>query len=523
MNRSYRWFGVGILWAVTLVSQAKSEEPVLAIESGKITGKILDPTTGLTVFKGIPYAAPPVGKRRWRPPQPVVSWKGIKHCREFGPAAPQKPPTVRQDEDCLFLNLWTKQPGNPGAKLPVMVWIHGGGLNRGSGHRPFYQGSALASRNVVLVTVNYRLGALGFLAHPALSKESTQNISGNYGFMDQIAALQWVQTNIAQFGGDPNNITIFGESAGGTSVSTLCVSRFAKGLFHKAIIQSPWMFGYINQLAEPNMVPIRKTIASTKSSEDLGVEWAKNLTDLTGKEALEYLRNLPAEELLNAMHYYPTRGTIDGVFLKGHPSQLFLQGKQHDLPVMVGTTRNEGAYFQGWIHLQGRNDFIEELAGFYGNQAESVATLYPGTTAQELKLAGVEFVTDSWFVQPARQLLEGMTQVKSPTYQYEFARSHHLNPAIGSPHAIELQYVFNTLQDAEQRPEDQKLADLISNYWTQFAKVGNPNRSGLPRWPKYESSSRQYLQLDHQTIVLKNLRKKNCDVIDQALRKIYQD
>ncbi|MCB1122863.1 MAG: carboxylesterase family protein, partial [Verrucomicrobiae bacterium] len=242
------------LWFAACFCLADQTEP-LQTRQGWISGWTLDPDTGLSVYRGIRYAEPPMGEMRWKPPQPVKSWGGLKTCHIFGPINPQTLPqgvNLPLSENSLYLNVWTTKANQPDAKLPVMVWIHGGALTSGWGHKPNFDGSAFASRGVVLVSINYRLGVLGFLAHPALSAESEQGVSGNYGLLDQIEALNWVRENIAQFGGDPGNVTIFGESAGGTSVAALCSSPLAKGLFHQAILQSPWMFGYTSNLTEPN-------------------------------------------------------------------------------------------------------------------------------------------------------------------------------------------------------------------------------------------------------------------------------
>ena len=219
-----------------------AEQLHVEVEQGKVSGHVLDEKTHLHVFRGIPYATPPIGELRWRLPKPPKKWEGVRKCDQFSAAAPQKlknNASILLSEDCLYLNIWTKRAGKPEANLPVMVWIHGGGLNQGYGHKGYSDGEGFANRNVVLVSLNYRLGALGFLAHPDLSAESPRGVSGNYGLFDQIAALHWVKKNIKAFGGDPNKVTIFGESAGGTSVSALCSSPLAKGLFAGAIMQSP--------------------------------------------------------------------------------------------------------------------------------------------------------------------------------------------------------------------------------------------------------------------------------------------
>lgn len=505
----------------TLPSSPTPEKIFAETALGRISGKYVNLQTGLATFQGIPYAEPPVGELRWRPPQAAQPWQTTLDCTTFGPAAPQKPITDHQDEDCLKLNIWTKKTGQTDAELPVMVWIHGGGLNKGSGHQPQYDGSNFAKKDVVLVTINYRLGALGFLAHPALSAESPFGDSGNYGILDQIESLKWIRNNIRFFGGDPDNVTIFGESAGGTSVSVLCCSPMAKSLFHRAIIQSPWMFGFVNNLAEPNFVPLNKSLATTLSAEKLGQQWAATLSPLRGKPLLDYLRSLEPPELLKTIGYYSTRVTTGHRVLADHPSNLFAKGQQTDVPILMGTNRDEGMYFAGWVNIPTREKWIAKLSLFYGEATALVAAAYPGDSPRELKAAGCRFITDSWFLQPTRSMLKGMDRIKSPGFQYLFTRANHQSPSLGSPHAIELRYVFNTLKDAGKRPLDQKLAGQIVNYWVQFSKTGNPNGNGLPKWPEYDTQKKSYLELNHQIQIRHNLNPIPSNAIDQAWERVY--
>ncbi|MEN9021329.1 MAG: carboxylesterase/lipase family protein [Verrucomicrobiales bacterium] len=492
----------------------------VSTQSGLVSGVLLEEASSLHVYRGIPYAAPPIGDLRWRPPQPAAKWDGVRVCGTFSKVPPQKLRDSAKaviSEDCLYLNVWTNRAQKPAAKLPVMVWIHGGGLNTSWGHKSMYDGAAFAKRDVVLVSINYRLGALGFLAHSGLSAESENGVSGNYGFLDQIAALKWVKANIAQFGGDPDKITIFGESAGGTSVSVLCSSPLAKGLFHRAIIQSPWMFGYIDQLAAPNIVHLKSKTANTPSSEDLGLEWAKQHTEgLEGEAAIKKLRTLSPDAVVRTVGYYRTRATVDGHVLPDYPAAIFAAGKQANVPTLIGTTKDEGNYFFNWTKIASRVEFVNKLAKHYGDNADKVAALYPGDTPKALQIAGARFVTDSWFVQPARQLLEGMSKISSTAYQYQFSRPSHKYPKLGSPHAIELTYVFNTLSNSDQRPADQKFANQITDYWVQFARTGNPNHKDAPQWPVYDLEQRHYLNLGEDYEVRTRLKERECDVIDAA-------
>lgn len=494
------------------------------LESGKISGIALDADSGLQVYRGIPYAKPPIGDLRWRPPQAVESWKGVRACDTFGRASIQKTgrnATQEQSEDCLYLNVWTTKGGDESAKLPVMVWIHGGGLNLSWGHKESYDGTAFAKNGVVLVSINYRLGALGFLAHPALSAESPRGVSGNYGFLDQIAALEWTRRNIAAFGGDPENVTIFGESAGGTSVAVLCSSPLAKGLFHKAIIQSPWMFGYIDELVSPNIVKLKEPVSNTPSAEQLGLDWADPKVKGSNEDALKALRSLSPSEILERARYYRTRTTIDGWVLPDHPAHVFAKGQQANVPVIIGTTRDEGAYFRNYVRFAQRADFEAKLEAFYGRHVERILAQYPGESQDELKQAGVQFVTDAWFVHPAGQLLEGMQQVSSPAFQYDFAKPSSRNPGMGAPHAIELRYVFNTLNNADEFPENHVLSEKVMKYWVRFAYYGDPNGPNLPRWPEYKGNRKPYLILDDSISTGIDLRKEASVALEAATQGFY--
>ncbi|MEM9366696.1 MAG: carboxylesterase family protein [Planctomycetota bacterium] len=508
-----------LLLAITgnhsLAQDVATASQIVKTSLGSVSGERLDPVSSLTVFRGIPYAAAPVGDLRWRPPRPAAPWPGVRDCTQFGDVSWQSmqgrknPPNM--SEDCLFLNVWSTNVGGA-AELPVMVWIHGGGLNRGWSHQAVYEGSKLASEGVVVVSINYRLGPLGFLAHPALSAESPHGVSGNYGFLDQIAALKWVRENIACFGGDPGKVTLFGESAGGTSVAALCASPLAKGLFQRAIAQSPWMFGYITRLAEPNMVRIDQSTSSTASAEDLGREWAASFTDADGADAMTELRNLPAKQMMEGRGYYQSRVTIDGWFLDDHPVSVFESGKQSDVPMMIGTTRDEGNFFSGYVPVR-REAFERVLAEFYGPGAEPLLQRYPGNSAEDLKRDGCRFITEAWFVHPARQLLRGMNRVSSRVFQYEFAFPFPQNPAWGAPHATELPYVFGNLRD-DATKEERALSQTMVGYWTQFAKTGDPNTASSSHWPAY-GVDRAYLIIDDPCVLGHDLAKEACDTLDQ--------
>jgi para-nitrobenzyl esterase len=496
-----------------------AERPeTVSLTTGILTGEIIGDEGGVRVFRGIPYAAPPVGHRRWRAPEPPAAWKDVREATEFGAACPQQLYGGAEQvlsEDCLFLNVWA--PTAESAKnAPVMVWIHGGGLNMGHAHRSFYDGSEFAKRGIVFVSINYRLGPLGFLAHPKLSEESSLGVSGNYGFQDQIAALRWVQENISAFGGDSRNVTIFGESAGGTSVAVLATSPIAKGLFHKAIIESPWMFGYVTRLAEPVFLKLRKPVANAPSAEELGTAWAEEILDASTDDVIETLRSKPWSEFFENRPYYKTRGTIDGWLLPARPEDAFLEGRQHDVPLIIGTTKHEGNYFRRSFQYEDRTEFIERLQEFYGPRAQLVLDAYPGESAEDLADAIAQYVTDAWFLQSTRQMLRGMGRVSSPAYQYLFSRTSRRFPALGSPHGIELRYVFNTLLDEFSEPRDTEIAAEMIGYWTRFAATGDPNDDAMVNWPEYELNDETYLDIGDSLAVGSRLRSIQLDVLDQA-------
>lgn len=522
------FFGAALSLTGTMVGISHADQagaelgPIVKTSQGRVSGVSLDAVNQLTVFRGIPFAEPPVGDLRWKPPQPPAGWEGVRPCEEFGNVAWQnmsgrsEPPAM--SEDCLFLNVWTSGLGQE-MKRPVMVWIHGGGLNRGWSSQAKYDGSHFARQGVVLVSINYRLGALGFLAHPDLSAESGQHASGNYGLLDQIQALKWVRDNIAAFGGDPGNVTIFGESAGGTSVSVLCASAPARGLFHRAIIQSPWMFGYINNLAEANVVKLRQSVSSTPSAETLGESWAADFVDpQSGKTVAQQLREIPARKFIEGRPYYKTRVTIDGSVLANHPAVVFAAGQQAQVPVMIGTTKDEGAYFTGFLPPS-REEFEQTLRQFYGDDAGAIISMYSSQSGGDYKSDGARFVTDAWFLHPVRQLLEGMNRVPADAYQYQFIKPGAGLSTTGSPHASELKFVFGTLgEDASEA--NQNVSDMMRAQWAKFAETGNPNGPGLPSWSSYREQ-KQFLNIGDSVGPGVSLKKAELDVHDHATQLLY--
>ncbi len=504
----------GILGFSLLAGPSFAESAVISIDSGQVQGVTLDDTNGLQVFRGIPFAAPPVGDLRWKEPQPVDAWDGVRDCTEFGTICPQSSrlaemtgePFPETSEDCLYLNVYTTEAGS-GEKLPVMVWIHGGGLTAGWSNQQIYDGSALADQGVVLVSINYRLGAFGYFSHPELSAESPNDSSGNYGFLDQVAALEWVQRNIGAFGGDANNVTIFGESAGGTSVYGLLVSPLSKGLFHRAIAESLWA-------VPSNFVPLRDAGGTIRSREQIGIEdaakWAGD-----GETSIEALRALSAQELYtrSAEKYEPAIA-IDGWAMTDFPERMFAEGKQHDVPVIAGTNKDEGTMFAMRIPYRTLDEYAEAMQGYYGSYAEDIFDFYPAKDRNEMRTSLVTQYGDVWFHRPTRAMLRGYDNVSSDVYRYFFTRTSPNYPFLGAHHAAEIMYAFNTLDPEKAKDGDYELASTMIGYWVQFAKTGNPNRDGLATWPTFTSSDESYLELGDTVAVKADLRKEACDLLD---------
>ncbi len=479
----------------------------IKLDTGSVKGET--EASGVTVYRGIPFAAPPVGDLRWKPPQPVSNWQGVRDATQFSKACPQ-PPTLAQmmgeklpelSEDCLYLNVWTAAAKKE--NLPVMVWIHGGGLTLGWGHQRGYDGTNFAQRNVVFVSVNYRLGPLGYLAHRKLSKESDAGVSGNYGFLDQLAALRWVQENIGQFGGDPNNVTIFGESAGGTSVNALVASPLSDGLFHRAIAQSAWV-------TETNYARLNQALPAVASAEELGQQWADKVLD--GKTTLKALRSVSVEDILEKTgDNYPVVVTVDGWFMPDLSANIFARGEQQNVPLIAGTNKDEGTMFLGALPFETTEAFETNLRSSFGTESDRILDLYPATNAQQLMAAKNQFITDTWFILGTRGMLAGMEKVSSNAYQYHFTRRSTALPQWGAHHGLEIGYAFHNLDATQQNETDLTLADAMIQYWVQFARTGDPNVDGLPAWPAYTTSGDRYLELGDNIVVGSKLRKLAID------------
>ena len=458
--------------AVSWVSWAAV--PTAKVEQGLLKGTIED---GMTIYRGVPFAAPPVGDLRWRAPQPAANWQGVRPADKFAPQCVQGIPGITTSEDCLYLNVWT--PAKTASdRIPVLVWIYGGGFSVGGTAVPTYSGEKLAQKGVVLVSIAYRLGALGFLAHPELSAESPQHVSGNYGLLDMIAGLQWIKKNIAAFGGDPERVTIFGESAGGIAVSQLCASPLAKGLFEGAISESGGSFGHPRTAGAPG-----ENMRLLVDAERPGAEFGRTV----GAGSIADLRKEPTEKLLAA-----TRGlfwpNIDGWVIPSDQYTIYENKRFNDTPILVGYNSDEGASFS---HDRTPQDYIDGVRKRYGPFADSLLKAYP-TGDKSVPKTARDLSRDAAFGWGTWTWARMQTNLgKSKAYYYYFdqppdypADSPQAGP--GSQHGLEVEYVFgHPTGGPAGRPSatDLAISDAMMIYWTNFAKYGDPNGQGMPRWP----------------------------------------
>lgn len=497
----------------------------VAVTGGVIKGTTSERDQSVQVYRGIPYAAAPIGDLRWKAPQPLGSWEGIREATAFSDACMQPVSTggfyssgeISMDEDCLYLNVWSAAV-EADEKRPVMVWIHGGSLRTGRGSTTTYNGASLADQGVVLVTINYRLGPLGFLAHPGLSAESPDGISGNYGVLDQIAALQWVQDNIASFGGDPDNVTIFGESAGSWSVCYLVATPLAKGTFHKAIAESGGCFRPHAHLdvAAPGTGGFR---GPPQSAHDGGLAFAESLSVTgDGAEAVQALRALSADEIL-AIRFRGSRAIVDGKVFPKTMYDIFAADEQNDVAVIVGSNADEGTTLMRGIpevDAAGYEAAVRERGGKY---ADALLKAYADDAAISLKRAQQQMGSDTGFAWEMRTWARLSEQSGKPTWLYMFTQAPPLDDGtrgFGAYHAAEIIYAFDNLdtRDVNWDDTDVAVAAAMSGFWTNFAKTGNPNGPGLPEWPGFQTESDLALEIGPEIFVIANLRKEKLDIID---------
>ena len=453
------------------------------VEGGWIQGTV---TNDLIIFKGIPFAAPPVGDLRWKAPQPVEKWKGVKQTTKFAPAPMQggNPPSGKS-EDCLYLNVWTPAKSAK-EKLPVLVWIYGGGFSFGSTAEPVYNGENLAKKGVILVSIAYRVGQLGFLAYPELSAENLHHVSGNYGLLDQIAGLKWIQKNITAFGGDPLKVTIFGESAGGISVSMLCASPLAKGLFQGAISQSGGSFGPTRLTTYPG-----ENMKTLKQAEADGEAYMLK----AGVSSIAELRKIEADSLPMGFGMGSGWPIVDGYVIPDDQYKLYEAGNYNDVPVLIGYNSDEGASFS---RERTPEAYIAGVEKRYGKFADTLIWAYPAgkdNVPKTARDAAFGWHTWSW----AR--LQSETG-KSKVFYYYFDQ-HPDYPkdspryGYGSPHGQDVGYVFMNLDTLNPNTtiSDLELSEAMGTYWTNFAKYGNPNGEGVPKWPAFSDANPEVMYL----------------------------
>jgi para-nitrobenzyl esterase len=498
-ERPYRvLLSAALLGLFPLLATAQTTD-TLHLESGLLAGvRGTDP--GVRVYKGIPYAAPPVGDLRWRSPQPAHPWEGVRKADEFAPGCIQdlarsRPPWTEEfmhqggvSEDCLYLNVWTTAE-DAVARHPVLVYLHGGGFGEGSGSVAVYDGDALARKGLVVVTVNYRLGVLGFLAHPELTAESEHAASGNYGLLDQVAALRWVRDNVAVFGGDPDNVTIAGQSAGAIAVYLLTASPIATGLFHRAIVESG-----PGGLAAFGLTSSSALARPLSEAEAGGSEFAP----VKGAASLAKLRAMsPAELIAGAapMRFGPV---IDGYFLPRDVATIYAEGAQNDVPLLTGFNADEGSAFPGYgkATVDGFRKLATER---YGESADAFLALYRAATDDEAGDALKASLRDAAAVALERLAAERARTAKTDAYLYYFERAIPWpeHPEFGAFHTGEVPYVFDNLRRLDRPWEavDRQLADAVSWYWVNFATRGDPNGDGLPAWPTFRAAPRALMAL----------------------------
>ena len=475
-----------IFWLV-LGLRGMAQWDRVQVEGGMISGAV-DTQGQIHEFKGIPFAAPPVGDLRWKAPQPVLPWQGVRACDSFGPSPMQgKPvpfsmwsqefliPASPIAEDCLYLNVWTGAK-TAGERRPVLVWIYGGGFVSGGSGVPIYDGAAMARKGIVFVSINYRVGIFGFFAHPELTLESGHHASGNYGLMDQIAALKWVQKNIGAFGGDPGNVTIAGQSAGSMSVSCLVASPLAKGLFEKAIGQSGAMFG--------------TDMESMLDAENAG----RKIMETLKAGSIKDLRNMPAEELMKrAQGMY--RPIVDGFVLPDAVINIFRAGKENKVGLLTGWTKDEID-----LQIKSARAYMRDVGARFGSDSAAVIELYPASTDSEAAVSQSRLARDQIIGVHNYAWANLTSDQGSRVFVYRFTRkvpATGVYVKYGAFHTGDVPYAYDNLRFVNRpwQPVDYALADVMSGYWANFVRTGDPNGTGLPHWPAYTTADKLIMVL----------------------------
>jgi para-nitrobenzyl esterase len=497
------WYFLAVV-AAFVIGTAAQQPRVARVDSGELQGVLDD---GVVSYKGIPFAAPPVGDLRWRPPQPAASWTGVRQASEFGadcmqarfgppPPGPGTPPPAASperapSEDCLFLNVWAPAGAVPGAKLPVMFWIYGGGFVFGSSALPNTSGTQFAKNGVVLVAANYRVGRFGFFAFPSLTRERPDELKGNYAYMDQIVALQWVKRNIAAFGGDPQNVTIFGFSAGGVSVHSLLASPMTRGLFQKAIAESGGSRDSVltaRPLSRDGIDPNYPV-----SAETIGINFAKSMgIEGVDQAALARLRALSAEEVLHGASSTPSYETtpiLDGKLVTETAETAYKAHRQPRVPIMLGSNSADTAGNRIKATTK------EQLFARFGQWNAQAKAAYDPDGKTDLATLISKANDDFGQAEPARFAATAFAANGSPAYLYRFS---YVQTAVrermrdGAPHGGEISFVFGTLGTGgfgpplPPTPEDLKVSRMAQSYWVNFARTGDPNGADLPNWPRYD-------------------------------------
>ena len=490
-------FSLTLLILITAVATHGAD--LVQTANGTVDGRGVQPS-GVRIFRGIPFAQPPTGDLRWREPQPVTNWKGVRPAADFGPRCMQA--RIFEDmifrsngmsEDCLYLNVWTPAKSSR-ERLPVLVYFYGGGFVTGDASEPRYDGESMATKGIVVVTVNYRLGVFGFMSHPELTKESSHNASGNYGLLDQNAALRWVQRNIANFGGDPKRVTIAGESAGSVSVSAQMISPLSKNLIAGAIGESGSITGTLPA------VPRAK-------AEEQGSKFAAEM----GAQSLAALRAIPSQRILDeaskggwaSIGRFPL--TIDGYFLTDEPVKIYATGKQARVPLLAGWNSEE----VGWNALLGSaeptlENYKNAVAKLYSTRTDEVLKLYPATTSEEVMQAAADLASDRFISYSTWKWADLHAKTSGAVvYRYLYARPRpamktgNTPPARGAVHSAEIEYALGNLGSNDVyawTPDDYKVSNVMQNYFANFIKKGNPNGPGLPEWPAISSS--RFMKID---------------------------
>jgi para-nitrobenzyl esterase len=520
------WLPVFVFSCISLASAQSHTDsgPIVAIDSGVLEGVPFGSTRDEMMFLGIPFAAPPIGERRWKPPQPVEKWQVTRKANRYGgDCFEAEDPhsddltkemvqtvdpyfTYRHDEDCLYLNVWTTNlpQDHSGGELPVMVWIHGSG----QAAQFLSAGPTLARKGIVFVSINYRTGPLGFMAHPALTAESQHHASGNYGILDLIAALEWIQRNISKFGGDPARVTIFGESSGGMMVCFLMSSPLAQGLFQQAIMES---LGCADTIS-PELKASSNYEGGVGTAEEIGLRLMRDLGIAPGPDVLAKLRAKSPKEITDVADHdgsinFDIESVIDGWVLPEQPATIFARGQQAKLPVIVGSNADEGTtVVEETLHASPtlasykaflKSEFVSDAT------ADEIFRLYPATSDADARAAFIAFDTDYEFGNSVHVIATDMADGGQKTWFYYFsypARAKFYE-GLGAFHGIELKFLsgwFYPSRWGKPSAEDKKLVDLMTGYWTNFARTGDPNGPNLPHWPVYDPKVDMVLEIGHE-------------------------